>query len=104
VAGKATVEGLSNVWRRGLAPSPYEIRLSAGSCRSGAFLHNWNCGDFNRLDWLVIIVIQQFRTILDGGSAPFTEDNMAIAFRVVDRYAAVLAHPTLELTGRVFYH
>lgn len=86
----------------GQGVSPAVLARLSARCGGGA-LHKLNGRDFQRLNWLAILIIQQFCAVSDRGGAPLAEDHVAIAFCCVHRVAAVLTHPSLELTGRVFY-
>jgi hypothetical protein len=60
--------------------------------------------DLHGLNWLAVFIIQQFGAVADRGGAPFTQNHVAIAFRMVYGMAAVLALPSLELAVRILYH
>jgi hypothetical protein len=65
-------------------------------------LYYRDCRELSRLNWLAVFVAQQFCAVPDRGGAPLAEDHVAVAFCRVHGMAAVLTHPSLELTGGVF--
>ncbi len=75
-------------------PRPTGEQLTSGNSDA---LGDPDYRDPHRFDFVLVVVVEQVRPILDGGGTALAESDMAVAVRWLHRVAAVLAHPALEL-------